>query len=150
MDTLWGRDLSIETDVWAEQNAVASLMVRGNPSAMAGYRISLDFARGVVGFYLRFPDRPDQPIQERTIELKAETWHKFKVVVQWKFFEIYVDDNLLIVHDQRIYEDGCFGLHARGAVTFRHVRADKIDDSETKERDWTRRCQPRHLFPGLR
>jgi len=150
MNTLWGRDLSLETEVWAEQNAVASLIVRGNPSAMAGYRISLDFARGVVGFYLRFPDRPDQPIQERVIDLKSDTWHKLKVVVQWKFFEIYVDDNLQIAHDQRIYEDGCFGLHARGAVAFRHVRAYTMADGATQIKDWSRRCQPRHLFPGLR
>lgn len=149
INTLWGRDLSLEAEVLAEAGAIASLMVRGNPSAMAGYRISLDFARGVVGFYLHFPDQADRPIQEQWIMLQAEAWHKLKVVVQWKFFEIYVDDNLVIVHDQRIYEDGCFGLHAQGAVKFRQIQAYTMSHAETKLGDWTRRCQPRHLFPSL-
>ncbi|CAN5551253.1 hypothetical protein BH10CHL1_BH10CHL1_23210 [soil metagenome] len=149
INTLWGRDLSLEAEVWAEPGVIASLMVRGNPSAMAGYRISLDFARGLVGFYLRFPDQADRLIQEQAIALQAGVWHKLKVVVQWKFFEIYVDDNLVIVHDQRIYEDGCFGLHAEGKVKFRQIQAYTTPHAETKIGDWKRRCQPRHLFPSL-
>lgn len=150
MDTLWGRDLTLGADMFAEQGVVASLIVRSNPSAMAGYRISLDFDRGVVGFYLRFPGQADRILQERQIALSAGEWHKLKVVAQGKFFEIYVDDNLLIVHDQRVYEDGCFGLHARGAIRFRHVYAYTVNDSGKDRQDWHRRCQPRHLFPSLR
>ena len=116
---------------------------------MAGYRIGLDFARGMVGFYLRFPDQADRPIQEQAIAIQAGAWHKLKVVVQWKFFEIYVDDNLVIVHDQRIYEDGCFGLHAEGKVKFRQIQAYTTPHAETRSGGWERRCQPRHLFPSL-
>ena len=120
------------------------MIVRGNPSAMAGYRISLDFAQNKVGFYLRFPDQPAKVIQERTISLNPGAWHKLKIVAQGKFFDIYVDDNLLIVHDQRVYEDGCFGLHARGGVQFRHVQAVAL--RQPGPVDWQHRCQPWHLF----
>ncbi len=151
MNTLWGRDLVLEAEVYAEETGVASLVVRGNPSAMAGYLISLDFARQTVSFCLRFPGKAeDSVLQERKVALLPEAWHKLKVVVQWKFFEVYVDDVLLIVHDQRVYEDGCFGLHARGAMKFRHVQAYTLDDTQVQTRDWQSRCQPRHLFPSLR
>ncbi len=56
INTLWGADFAMEAEVWAEEGGIASLIARGNPSAMAGYRISLDFERQVVGVYLRFPD----------------------------------------------------------------------------------------------
>ena len=65
-------------------------------------------------------------------------------MAQGKFFDIYVDDNLLIVHDQRVYEDGCFGLHAAGAAQFRQVQAVAIQSPEPV--DWQYRCQPWHLF----
>jgi hypothetical protein len=147
MNTLWGKDVTLEAEVCADPGSVASLMVRGNPSAMAGYRISLDFAWGMVGFYVRFPGQStDRPGQERSIDLQPGVWHKLKVVVQWKFFELYVDNTLQIVHDQRIYEDGCFGLHAQGRVHFRHVAATTLLESG-RAQAWAQRCRPRHLFP---
>jgi beta-fructofuranosidase len=148
MDTFWGADLTFEAEMRAETDGVASLVVRGNPSAFAGYRIGLDFGRGVVGFYLRFPGQDEVVLQERPVKLEAGAWHKLKVVVQWKFFEIYVDDALMIVHDQRVYEDGCFGLHARGAVQFRNIQAYTITEQVWKLPAWSRRCRPRHLFPA--
>jgi|GEM_PF-3453265 len=144
INTLWGKDLALTAEVCGEQASIASLIVRGNPSAMAGYRISLDFAQNKVGFYLRFPDQPAKVIQERTISLNPGAWHKLKIVAQGKFFDIYVDDKLWIVHDQRVYEDGCFGLHARGGVQFRHVQAAAIPQPAAA--DWQQRCQPWHLF----
>jgi len=126
---------------------VASLWVRANPSAMAGYRIGLDFARGVVGFYLRFPAGNERIIQERPVNLQPDEWHKVRVVVQWKFFEIFVDDELVIVHDQRVYEDGCFGLNAVGNVQFRNVLATTLVAPAWDLPAWSQRCQPRHLFP---
>lgn len=146
MDTLWGADLAIEAEVRAEDGSVASLIVRGNPSAMAGYRISLDFARNVVGFYLRFPAAADRVIQERTVSLQPGRWHHLKVVVQGAFFDIYVDGALYIVYHQSLYDSGCFGLHARGPVTFRRVQAYINDGPEAILQDWERRCWPRHLF----
>jgi len=142
--------LVLDAEVYGEATSVASLVVRGNPSAMAGYLIGLDFARQTVSFCLRFPGKEDSVLQERKVALSPEAWHKLKVVVQWKFFEVYVDDVLLLVHDQRIYEDGCFGLQARGTVKFRHVQAYTVDDAQVQTRDWQSRCQPRHLFPSLR
>jgi hypothetical protein len=141
VNTLWGQDLTLEAEVRAESGGVASLIVRGNPSAFAGYRISLDVDRNVLGFYLRFPGQADKPLQERPVDLHAGPWHKLKVVAQGKFFELYVDETLMIVHDQRVYEDGCFGLHARGVVQFRNVYA------YTTMAPWIHRCRPRHLFP---
>ena len=49
MNTLWGEDLAIEAEMFSAFRETGSLIVRGNPSAFAGYRISLDFERGVVG-----------------------------------------------------------------------------------------------------
>jgi hypothetical protein len=139
-----------EGEMRAGTDGIASLVVRGNPSAFAGYRIGLDFGRGVVGFYLRFPGQVEERvIGERPIKLESGAWHKLKVVVQWKFFEIYVDGVLMIVRDQRLYEDGCFGLHARGAVRFRNLQASTIIEPDWALREWSRRCRPRHLFPGL-
>ncbi|MEZ4678037.1 MAG: hypothetical protein R2932_27845 [Caldilineaceae bacterium] len=97
---------------------MASLIVRGNPSAMAGYRISLAQTTGTVALYQRFPAQPDQLIQQRPVSLSANGWHKLKVVVQGGFFDIYVDDMLQIVRHHRTYTDGCFGLHAWGVCNF--------------------------------
>ncbi len=146
INPLWGRDLTLEAEVLAQSDGVASLIVRGNPSAMAGYRISLNFAKGTVGFYLFFPGRAEQLLQERTVALQPGAWQRLQVVAQWKFFEVYVNDDLLLVHDQRIYEDGCFGLHARGPVQFRKVLAYTITEPKWALADWSQRCQPRHLF----
>lgn len=149
MNTLWGRDLTLEAELYGEAESVGSLIVRGNPSAMAGYRVSLDFGRGVVGFYLRFPgESGDRCLQERTVAIQPGVWHKLKVVVRWKFFEIYVDDHLMIVHDQRVYEDGCFGLHAQGEVSFRKVFAYTISEPDWLPKPWRSHCRPRHLFAG--
>jgi beta-fructofuranosidase len=146
--TLWGADLALEAELRTEAASIGSLIVRGNPSAFAGYRVSLDYDRQVVGFYLRFPGEPDRLIQERPVALKAGQWHLLKVVVQGDFFDIYVDGGLYIVHHQRIYDSGCFGLHARGSVQFRNVRADRYIDPEGAVADWNSHCRPRHLFPA--
>jgi beta-fructofuranosidase len=146
LNPIWGRDLTLEAEVRGETGSVASLMVRANPSAFAGYRIGLDYGRQVVGFYLRFPGQAERVIQERPVALTPGGWRQLKVVVQWKFFELYVDDNLVIVHDQRVYEDGCFGLHAQGAVDFRRVTAYTTGEPDWSLPAWSRRCEPRHLF----
>lgn len=39
MNTLWGRYVAIEAELLLTPDSVASLLVRANPSAMAGYRI---------------------------------------------------------------------------------------------------------------
>ncbi|GIV79480.1 MAG: hypothetical protein KatS3mg050_3874 [Litorilinea sp.] len=148
MNTLWGTDLALEAQVQAGPDGVASLLVRSNPSALAGYRISLDFGRGVVGFYRSFPGAPDQPLQERPVTLSGDAFHRLKVVVQGKFFEIYVDEALTIVRDEATYPEGCFGLHARGQARFQDVRAYRYVDAEGEDPTWHRRCTPRHLFPS--
>jgi hypothetical protein len=147
INPLWGRDLTFEADVQLPADGAAALIVRGNPSAMAGYHIRLDAIRGTIGFYLQFPARPETTIQERRVDLRPGTWHRLKVIVQRKFFEIYVDDVLMIVHDQRVYEDGCFGLAARGEVQFRNVQAYTISAPAWSLPDWSQQCRPRHLFP---
>ena len=38
--------------------------------------------------------------------------------------EVYLDRALWIVHADSTYVGGCFGLHGRGAVRFRNLRAD--------------------------
>jgi len=146
-DTLWGADLAFEAEVRAEAGNVASLIVRGNPTALAGYRVSLDFERQRVGLYLRFPNEPDQLLQERPAALAPGGWHSLKVVAQGEFFDIYVDGVLSIVRHHSLYKDGCFGLHARGAAQFRRVHAYRYIGPEGPAQDWTSRCRPRHLFP---
>ena len=145
--TLWGADLALEAEIETNQGGVGSLIIRGNPSAMAGYRISLDFERKLVGFYARFPGEPDRTLQERSLDLPVETWARLKVVAQGNFFEIYVDDVLMIVYHQRLYESGCFGLHARGPIRFRNVQAYRYIGPEGVAPDWHSHCRPRHLFP---
>jgi hypothetical protein len=145
--TLWGADLALEAEIEADQGGVGSLIVRVNPSALAGYRVSLDFDRKLVGFYLRFPGEPDRALQDRPVDLPGEAWHHLKVVAQGNFFEIYVDEVLTIVYHQRLYESGCFGLHARGSVRFRNVQAYRYIGPEGAAPDWHSHCRPRHLFP---
>lgn len=146
MNTRWGTDLSLAAEIWSEGGGIGSLVVRANPSALAGYRISLDFGRQSIGFYLLFPGQEAQTIQERPVSLESSTWHSVKVVVQGKFFEIYVDDTLSIVHDQRVYEEGCFGLHAQGQIQFRNVHAAVITPALAVP-PWSQQVRPRHLFP---
>jgi hypothetical protein len=57
---------------------------------------------------------------------------------------VYVDGVLCIVHSDRSYTTGCFGVYARGAVRFRNLRA---DTDAPPGADWVDRCLPRHLFP---
>jgi len=115
INTLWGRGLAWEAEFLLSTTSVASLIVRGNPSTMAGYRIGLDSERGVVGLYRLFPAQPETIIQERAVALASDQWHNLKIVVQGDFFDVYVDDTLLVRHE-RTYREGCFGLHARGAI----------------------------------
>lgn len=146
INPLWGRDLAWEAEVWFGVDSVASLLVRANPSAMAGYRIGLDSRRGVVGLYRLFPEQPETVLQERQVTLSNGQWHKLKVVVQGEFFDVYVDDTLVLVRHERTYTEGCFGLHARGPVQVRHLRACRYVGPEGAAPDWGRRCKPRHLF----
>jgi len=146
MNTRWGTDLSWEGDVQLAENSVASLIVRGNPSAMAGYRISVDQAEGTVALYQQFPAQPDQLIQARPVQLSKGKWHKLKVVVQGGFLDIYVDNILLIVRHHELYREGCFGLHACGTVRFRELTAYQTVDENRQADDWCSHCRPRHLF----
>ena len=146
LNTLWGRDLALEAELWLPADGVASLIVRGNPSAMAGYRVGLDRARGVVGLYERFPAQPERVIQERPVPLSPSEWHKLKVVVQGDFFDVYVDETLLLVRHERTYTEGCFGVHAHGPVQVRNLRAYRYLGPEDTASDWERRCKPYHLF----
>jgi hypothetical protein len=151
MNTLWGADLAWEAEVQLGDNARASLIVRGNPSAMAGYRVELDAARGTVSLYLRFPEAPDELLQQRPVALNAANqpgeWHALKVVAQGGFFDVYVDGTLQIVRHHTTYPDGCFGLHASGSARFRNPRATQYTDRTHSANDWQTRCRPYHLFP---
>jgi len=148
MHTLWGADLAFEAELNPGEQAVGSLLVRANPSAMAGYRIALDAAHQTVGLYLRFPERADLLLQERPVTVRPADWHALKVVVQGAFFHIYVDETLQIVRHHRTFDSGCFGLHARGDVQFRNVQAYQYIGPEDTAHDWHSRCRPRHLFPA--
>ena len=147
INTLWGRDLAWKAEFRLSATSAASLIVRGNPSAMAGYRIGLDCERGVVGLYRLFPAQPETTIQERSITLTNEQWHTLKVVVQGDFMDVYVDDTLLVRHE-RTYTEGCFGLHARGLVQVRNLCAERYIGPEGTTPDWERHCRPHHLFPN--
>lgn len=143
---LWGKDLSWEGAIQLGAGSVASLLVRSNPSAMAGYRISLEQMAGRVALYQRFPAQADQLIQARPVHLQPGQWHKLKVVVQGGFVDIYVDDVLHIVRHHNLYNEGCFGLHACGTVAFRALAA-YHDADHGAFAEWQRQCRPRHLFP---
>ena len=147
INTLWGGDLSFEAEVWLDENATGSLIVRGNPSAMGGYRIYLNAKDGTVGMARMTAGQPEMMIQQRKVELPPDRWHKLKVVAQGAFFDVYVDDTLLIVRHERTYVDGCIGLHANGKVMFRNVQAYHYQGLQNTQADWVIRCQPRHLFP---
>lgn len=147
LHTLWGTDLVWEGLIQLEPGAVGSFIIRGNPSAMAGYQITLDLDANTVALYQRVPGQADRLIQKRSVSLSANGWHKLKVVVQGGFFDIYVDDVLQIVRHHRTYVDGCFGLHARGAARFRGLAAEQFTNDNSQRVDWHTHCRPRHLFP---
>ncbi len=147
MNTLWGGDLVWEGLLQLAEGGFASLIVRGNPSAMAGYRISLELNSQTVALYQLMPGQADRLLQSRPVTLTPGDWHRLKVVVQGAFFDIYVDDVLQIVRHHRTYSDGCFGLHARGAVRFRELTAYQLVDKNRQADDWRAHCRPRHLFP---
>lgn len=143
VNPLWGADGVFEAEL--RTPGCASITVRGNPTALAGYRIGLDIERQVVGFYRRVPGQPEVVLQERPVVLAPDQWHKFKVVAQGKFFDIYVDDTLLIVRDERTYPEGCWGLHAAGPAEFRGVAAYVDIGPEIAAPAWSHACRPRHL-----
>lgn len=146
MDTLWGADLAFEAEIWLGEMGVGSLLVRSNPSALAGYRVALDAAAGTVALYLRFPGAADRPLQKRTIVLKRAGWQQLRVVAHGPSLEIYVDGALCIAQADHTYASGCFGLHGRGAVRFRNVCATHYEPGEAPpDADWLQRCEPRHL-----
>jgi len=147
MNTLWGKDLTLEGTVQLAADGVASFIVRGNPSAMAGYRITLAAAEGTIALTQLIPGQSDRCLQSRSVTLTPGQWHKLKVVVQGAFFELYLDDNLQIVRHHRAYVDGTFGLHARGAVRFGELQAYHLAGPESAATDWHQHCRPRHLFP---
>jgi hypothetical protein len=120
--------------------------VRSNPSALAGYRVALDAAAGTVALYLCFPSAADRPLQERVIVLQRAGWQRLRVVTHGSCLEVYVGGVLCIAHADPTYASGCFGLHGRGAVRFRNVRADTYEPrQEPPGADWGQRCEPRHL-----
>jgi hypothetical protein len=145
MDTLWGADLAYEAEIWLGTTGAGSLLVRSNPSALAGYRVALDAAAGTLGLYLRFPGATDRALQARAITLQNGGWHLLRVVAHGPCLEVYLDRALYIVHADSTYAGGCFGLHGRGAVRFRNLRA---DTAAPPSADWEQRCEPRHLRRG--
>jgi hypothetical protein len=142
IDTLWGADLACEAEIWLGATGSGSLLVRSNPSALAGYRVTLDAANGTLALYLCFPGAADQTLQKRAITLQRGGWQLLRVVAQGQCLEVYLDRALWIVHADSTYTSGCFGLHARGAVRFRNLRA---DTAALPGADWEQRCEPRHL-----
>ena len=142
MDTLWGADLAYEAEIWLGATGTGSLLVRSNPSALAGYRVALDAANRTLALYQRFPGAADQPLQQRAVMLRRDGWHLLRVVAHGPCLEVYLDHALQIVHADSTYASGCFGLHARGAVRFRRLRA---DTTAPPDADWNQRCEPRHL-----
>jgi beta-fructofuranosidase len=124
MDTRWEADLAWEAEIWLGEASTGSLLVRSNPSALAGYRVALDAAAGTLGLYRRFPGAADQPLQQRAIMLQPASWYQLRVVSHGACLEVYLDHGLQIVHTDSTYADGCLGLHAHGTVHFRNLRAD--------------------------
>ncbi|HEU5101833.1 MAG TPA: family 43 glycosylhydrolase [Roseiflexaceae bacterium] len=144
-DTLIGADLAFEAEIWLGETGEGSLLVRANPSALAGYRVALDVASGRLGLYLRYPGAADRPLQERKIAIERAGWRRLRVVAHGVCLEVYVDETLWIVHSDRTYTTGCLGLQARGEVRFRNLRA---DTDAPPGADWVDRCLPRHLVQG--
>ena len=147
MDTLWGRDVVVEAEIAAGVTGVAALLVRANPSGLAGYQISLDFDRGALTLAARFPDRAPAIVQERPVRMDAGPRHTLRAVVQGKFLDVYVDGSLQLVHDLPLYADGCYGVHSRGPVAFTHIHAYLYQAPPVALPDWAYRTRPRYLFP---
>jgi hypothetical protein len=148
VNPLWGKDVAVEVELRGAAGATGSLLVRCNPSGTSGYRFSLDLARHVLSLHLCLFQKPDQLIQERAIRLTPDDWHKLKVVAQGQFFDAYVDDELVLVRADRTFDEGCCGLHGRGEVAFRNLHAyEYLGTNAQLEPPWTRRTEPRHLFP---
>ncbi|HJZ47786.1 MAG TPA: family 43 glycosylhydrolase [Roseiflexaceae bacterium] len=147
MDTLWGADLAFEAEIWLGEASAGSLLLRSNPSALAGYRVALDADIGMVSLYLRLPGAADRPLQQRAVAIEPAGWRQLRVVAHGPCLEIYVDGALSIVHADRTYTSGCFGLHARGTARFRNIRADTDALRQAQvEADWSQRCKPRYLL----
>lgn len=148
VNPLWGRDVTLEAQFHCAEGAVASLLVRGNPSGSSGYRVALDPGAGTISLYRRLFQRPERLLQQRRLPLAPEAWHTLKVVVQDKFLDVYVDDELWLVRADRTFEDGCFGVHAMGAVTVRGLDAGVYaGPPDPSAMPWTHQAKPRHLFP---
>jgi beta-fructofuranosidase len=146
---LWGEDIVVEAEIEGSADAIASILVRCNASGSSGYRISLDYKRGVLGLYLRLFQHEDTMIQEREVTLTPGTRHKLKVVMQGQFLDAYLDDNLLLVRGHRSFAEGCFGLHSRGSATFHNVHAyEYLGPERIVGNAWQRMTKPRHLFPN--
>jgi hypothetical protein len=147
LDTLWGHDCVLEAEIAGEPGSVASLLLRATPSGLAGYQVSLDFGRQVAGLYRRFPGRPLSTLQERGVSLAPGRVHRLKVVAQGSFFDVYLDESLLLVRAERTYTEGCFGVHMRGAAGFQRVCAYVDEGPPLGFPAWSQRTRPRHLFP---
>lgn len=149
VNPLWGRDLAVEVQVQGNAGSEASLLVRSNPSGTSGYRIALDFSRSQIAIWRCLYQQEEKLIAGRSVDVGPGQWHKLKVVIQDKFIDVYVDDGLQIVRTNRIFEDGCFGIHARGQLHFRHLYACEYLGPERLTGDsWEKRCLPRYLFPS--
>ncbi len=147
LDTLWGKDVVVEAEIVGDAHSVASLLLRANPSGLAGYQVTLDFAAQTVSFAARFPERDLRIVQSRPIDINPGQPHTLKVVAQGKFFDIYVDGTLQLVYTERQYEDGCFGVHAQGNVRFTRIHAAEMVAAPVELPAWSRRIRPRYLFP---
>ncbi|MDA8218635.1 MAG: family 43 glycosylhydrolase [Dehalococcoidales bacterium] len=146
LDTLWGRDVAFEVEVLSAAGGVGSLLVRANPSALAGYRVSLDFDRRSLALSELFPGAPDRPLQQCAVVLHAGQWHKLKVVLQASFFSVYVDGTLTMIRQSRTYDSGCLGLHARGPLAFRAVQANEWNATAGPTGEvWRCRSLPQYL-----
>ena len=149
VNPLWGRDVTAEVEIQGDAESEASLLVRSNPSGTSGYRVALDFSRSRVSIWRRLYQHDEALIAERDADIRPGQPHKLKVTMQGKIMEVYVDDGLQIVRSNRTFEDGCFGLDARGRVRFRRLYAyEPLGPERLDSSNWERRCLPRHLFPG--
>lgn len=148
INPLWGQDIVVEAEFQLSAGGIGSLMVRCNPSGTSGYRFSLDPDRNMFGLYMQLFNQPARLIQERAVNLSSGDWHKLKIVVQGKFLDAYVDDELLLVRTHSAFEEGCFGVHTRGDIAVRDLHAyEYLGPEKLISRTWSRRAEPRHLFP---
>jgi hypothetical protein len=106
------RDGAYEALIRADKETVASLVLRSTRHATSCYLVSLDYARGRIGFYRKFHGEPKEVIQERRVSLRPGETHCLRVVTTGEFFEIYLDGCLSIVRADYTYKEGCWGLHS--------------------------------------